>query len=42
MDPIIPTAILDRLLHPSTKIRIRGEGYRLISRHSCPKHLNAT
>src|SRR5260370_34692967 len=28
-DPIIATAILDRLLHHSTTINIRGESYRL-------------
>jgi DNA replication protein DnaC len=31
-DPIIATAILDRLLHHSTTINIRGEGYRLKDR----------
>jgi DNA replication protein DnaC len=29
-DPIIATAILDRLLHHSTTVNIRGESYRLI------------
>jgi DNA replication protein DnaC len=28
-DPIIATAVLDRLLHHSTTINIRGESYRL-------------
>jgi DNA replication protein DnaC len=28
-DPIIATAILDRLLHHSTTVNIRGENYRL-------------
>jgi len=31
-DPIIATAILDRLLHHSTTINIRGESYRLKER----------
>jgi hypothetical protein len=31
-DPIIATAILDRLLHHSTTINIRGESYRLKDR----------
>src|ERR1700674_3516105 len=31
-DPIIATAILDRLLHQSTTIHIRGESYRLDDR----------
>jgi DNA replication protein DnaC len=31
-DPIIATAILDRLLHHSTTINIQGEGYRLKDR----------
>jgi hypothetical protein len=31
-DPIIATAILDRLLHDSTTINIRGESYRLKDR----------
>ena len=31
-DPIIATAILDRLLHHSTTINIRGESYRLKNR----------
>ena len=31
-DPIITTAILDRLLHHSTTINIRGESYRLKDR----------
>jgi len=31
-DPIIATAILDRLLHHSTSINIRGESYRLKER----------
>ena len=31
-DPIIATAILDRLLHQSTTINIRGESYRLKDR----------
>ncbi len=31
-DPIIATAILDRLLHHSTTINIRGESYRLRER----------
>jgi hypothetical protein len=31
-DPIIATAILDRLLHHSTTIKIRGESYRLRER----------
>ena len=31
-DPIIATAILDRLLHHSTSINIRGESYRLKDR----------
>jgi len=31
-DPIIATAILDRLLHHSTTIKIRGESYRLKDR----------
>jgi DNA replication protein DnaC len=31
-DPIIATAILDRLLYPSTNINIRGESYRLKER----------
>src|SRR5947209_16085040 len=30
-DPIIATAILDRLLHHSTTVNIRGESYRLKS-----------
>jgi IstB-like ATP binding protein len=32
VDPIIATAILDRLLHHSTTINIRGESYRLKDR----------
>jgi hypothetical protein len=28
-DPVIATAILDRLLHHSTVITIRGDSYRL-------------
>lgn len=32
-DPIIATAILDRLLHHSTTVNIRGESYRLKERH---------
>ena len=28
-DPILATAILDRLLHHSTTINIKGESYRL-------------
>ncbi len=28
-DPVIATAILDRLLHHSTTINIKGESYRL-------------
>ena len=31
-DPIIATAILDRLLHHSTTVNIRGESYRLKER----------
>ena len=31
-DPLIATAILDRLLHHSTTINIRGESYRLKDR----------
>lgn len=31
-DPIIATAILDRLLHYSTKVSIRGDSYRLKER----------
>ena len=31
-DPIIATAILDRLLHHSTTLNIRGESYRLKDR----------
>ncbi len=31
-DPIIATAILDRLLHHSTTVNIRGESYRLKDR----------
>jgi hypothetical protein len=31
-DPIIATAILDRLLHHSTRVNIRGESYRLKER----------
>jgi hypothetical protein len=31
-DPIIATAILDRLLHHSTTINIRGESYQLKNR----------
>jgi DNA replication protein DnaC len=31
-DPIIATAILDRLLHHSTTINIRGDSYRLKDR----------
>lgn len=31
-DPIIATAILDRLLHHSTTVNIRGESYRLRER----------
>jgi IstB-like ATP binding protein len=31
-DPIIATAILNRLLHRSTTINIRGESYRLKER----------
>jgi DNA replication protein DnaC len=31
-DPIIATAILDRLLHHSTSVNIRGESYRLKER----------
>jgi hypothetical protein len=31
-DPIIATAILDRLLHHSTTINIRGKSYRLKDR----------
>jgi DNA replication protein DnaC len=31
-DPIIATAILDRLLHHSTSLNIRGESYRLKER----------
>jgi DNA replication protein DnaC len=31
-DPIIATAILDRLLHHSTTLNIRGESYRLKER----------
>jgi DNA replication protein DnaC len=31
-DPIIATAILDRLLHRSTTLNIRGESYRLKER----------
>jgi DNA replication protein DnaC len=31
-DPIIATAILDRLLHHSTTVNIRGESYRLEDR----------
>jgi len=31
-DPIIATAILDRLLHHSTTINIRGESYRVKER----------
>src|SRR5918911_2036580 len=31
-DPIIATAILDRLLHRSTTVNIRGESYRLKDR----------
>ena len=34
-DPIIATAILDRLLHHSTTINIRGESYRLKDRPPC-------
>ncbi|MBV9084445.1 MAG: ATP-binding protein [Acidobacteriaceae bacterium] len=34
-DPIIATAILDRLLHHSTTINIRGESYRLKDRRPC-------
>src|SRR6201988_336056 len=33
-DPIIATAILDRLLHHSTTINIRGESYRLKDRRN--------
>jgi DNA replication protein DnaC len=36
-DPIIATAILDRLLHHSTTVNIRGESYRLKERRrGCP------
>ena len=35
-DPIIATAILDRLLHHSTTINIRGESYRLKERRLIP------
>lgn len=31
-DPIIATAILDRLLHHSTTVNIRGDSYRLKER----------
>ena len=31
-DPIIAAAILDRLLHHSTTLNIRGESYRLKDR----------
>ena len=31
-DPIIATAVLDRLLHHSTTVNIRGESYRLKDR----------
>jgi len=31
-DPIVATAILDRLLHHSTTVNIRGESYRLKER----------
>ncbi len=31
-DPTIATAILDRLLHQSIKVNIRGESYRLKER----------
>lgn len=31
-DPIIATAILDRLLHHSATVNIRGESYRLEER----------
>ena len=31
-DPVVATAILDRLLHHSTKVNIRGESYRLKER----------
>ena len=31
-DPVIATAVLDRLLHHSTTINIRGESYRLKDR----------
>jgi IstB-like ATP binding protein len=36
-DPIIATAILDRLLHHSTTINIRGESYRLIDRRKAAR-----
>jgi len=32
-DPIIATAVLDRLLHHSTTVNIRGGSYRLKGRH---------
>lgn len=35
-DSIIATAILDRLLHHSTTINIRGESYRLKDRRKAP------
>ena len=43
-DPIIATAILDRLLHHSTTINIRGESYRLKERRKavCSRGLRRT
>jgi DNA replication protein DnaC len=36
-DPVVATAILDRLLHHSTVVTIRGDSYRLREkRRSCP------
>src|SRR5215472_15143322 len=40
-DPIIATAILDRLLHHSTTINIRGESYRLKDRRKAGLFLRA-
>jgi DNA replication protein DnaC len=46
-DPIIATAILDRLLHHSTTVNIRGESYRLKDRRragllTCPEDQTAS
>jgi len=37
-DPILATALLDRLLHHSTTINIRGESYRLLHRRQAGLH----